>query len=305
MSGLPSFTVIIPTYNRAEFIGDTLETVFAQTYQSYEVIVVDNCSTDETTEVLKPHIEAGRIRFFQNDRNRERAFSRNVGLENATGDFVTLLDSDDLMYPDNLSDAAAFALRNPQLKCFQNRYELVDRDRNVIYKYKLPSLHDRLLAISNGNFMSCIGNFIHRDVYTNYRFDTSEDLTGGEDWEFWLRVIADHEVGRIDKVNSGILHHPGRSINSQSVDSMERGLKYMIEKLRASEHLSTVFGNYIGRIESNSFLYLNLLANDGHYRKRASEYLVQAVKADSRVVFTMRFLRSLRRTFMRGVRAST
>src|ERR1043165_1045 len=109
MSDPPFFSVVIPTYNRADFIGDTLETVFAQTYPHYEVIVVDNCSTDGTHAAVDPYIESGRIRFFQNDQNRERAFSRNVGLEKAVGDYVTLLDSDDLMYPDNLADAAAFA----------------------------------------------------------------------------------------------------------------------------------------------------------------------------------------------------
>ena len=60
----PFFTVVIPTYNRAEFIGNTLATVFAQTYTHYEVIVVDNCSADDTLGVLRPHIDAGRIKFI-------------------------------------------------------------------------------------------------------------------------------------------------------------------------------------------------------------------------------------------------
>lgn len=298
MSDLPFFSVVIPTYNRAEFIGATLESVFAQTYDSYEVIVVDNCSTDNTQEVLEPYISSERIRFFQNDRNRERAFSRNVGLENAKGDYVTFLDSDDLMYPDNLADAAAFASANVELKCFQNRYELVDQDRRVIYRYRLPSLTNRLRAISNGNFMACIGNFIHRDIFTVYRLDPSEDLTGTEDWEFWLRLLADNEVGRIEKVNSGIVHHPGRSIKSQNVDSMERGMTYMVEKIRTSEHLARVYVRYLDRIESNSLLYLNLLSNDAFDRRRAWRYLARSAKADPTVVFTIRFLRSLRRTLL-------
>lgn len=299
MSNLLFFTVIIPTYNREQFIGDTLESIFGQSYPHYEVIVIDDCSTDNTREVLNPLIESGKIRFFQNERNRERAFSRNVGLENANGDFVTLLDSDDFMYPDNLSDAAEFATKNPEIKCFQNLYELVDSERNVIYRYRLPSLRDRLQAISNGNFMSCIGNFIHRDIYEAYRFDTSEDLTGGEDWEYWLRVLADHDVGRIEKVNNGILQHGGRSINNQSVDTLENGLKYMVAKFRTDEHLSKVYARYLDRIEANTFLYLNLLANDGRLRKRAFGYLTAAVETDKEVVLTSRFMRSLRRTVLK------
>ena len=87
----------------------------------------------------------------------------------------------------------------------------------------MPSLANQVRAIANGNFMSCIGDFIHRDIYQKYRFDTSPELTGGEDWDFWLRVLADHKVGRIEKINSGILQHSGRSVNNQDVSSMQRG----------------------------------------------------------------------------------
>lgn len=298
MGNPPIFSIVIPTYNREHFIEDTLESVFAQSYPHYEVIVVDNCSTDDTKRVLGPHIESGRIRFFENDTNRERAYSRNVGFEKATGDFVTLLDSDDFMYTDNLADAASFSAQNPSVKCFQNLYELVDETRKVIYRYKLPALGDQLKAISSLNFMSCIGNFIHRDVYRNYKFDTAKDLTGGEDWEFWLRVLADHKVARIEKINSGILHHTGRSINNQSVESMERGLTYMIGKLRSDPHLSAVYADHLDRIEANSFLYLNVLANDGRFRKKALAYLFAAAKKDKAIVFTSRFVRSMRRTLI-------
>jgi glycosyltransferase involved in cell wall biosynthesis len=299
----PSFTVIIPTYNRAEFIRDTLESVLAQSYTRYEIIVVDNCSTDGTPDVLDPYIKDARIRFFRNDQNRERAYSRNVGLENATGDYVTFLDSDDLMYPENLSDAANFAMRHPDLKCFHNRYELLDRGGKVIYRYRLPSLAHPRRAISNGNFMCCIGNFLHRDIYSRYRFDTTEDLTGSEDWEFWIQVLGENKIGRIEKVNSGIVQHAERSINTQDVTAMERGLKYMVTKMRSSENLSRAYAEYLDRIESNSFLYLNLLSNDARDWQRGWKYLVHATKIDPSVVLTGRFLRSLRRTLMVTTRA--
>lgn len=294
----PFFSVVIPTYNREQFIINTLESVFAQTYPHYEVIVVDNCSTDRTDEVLAPYIAAEKIKFIKHDQNYERARSRNTGMENAKGDILTFLDSDDFMYPDNLADAAEFALNNSELKVFHNLYELVDSSRKTIYKYKFPSLKNRLAAITSGNFMSCIGNFIHRDIYTNYRFDIVPDLTGGEDWEFWLRVLADYPIGRIEKYNSGIQHHAGRSVNNQSIETMEKGLKYMVEKFRNDEHLSKVYAGYLDRIEANSFLYLNLLANDGRLRKKAWGYLRTAFKKDKSVFLTMRFLRSLRRTLM-------
>lgn len=292
------FSVVIPTYNRENFIEKTLESVFEQTYPHYEIIVVDNCSTDNTVKVLEPYIEAGKIRFIQHEQNYERARSRNTGMENAKGDFLTLLDSDDFMFPENLADAADFATKNPEYKVFHNLYSLVDGNRKTIYSYNFPSLKNRLSAIVAGNFMSCIGGFLHRDVYRNYRFDTFPDLTGAEDWDFWLRVFADFKVGRIEKLNNGIQHHEGRSVNNQSIETMARGSEYMVKKFREDEHLSKVYAEYLDRIEANGLLYLNLLSNDGRLQKKAFGYLWAAWKKDKSVFFTTRFLRSLRRTMM-------
>src|SRR2546422_10993365 len=94
MTEYPFFSVVIPTYNRAAFIKATLQSVLSQTYAHFEIIVVDNCSTDNTGEVLGPFIRAGQIQFIKHERNLERARSRNTGMKAARGDFLTLLDSD-------------------------------------------------------------------------------------------------------------------------------------------------------------------------------------------------------------------
>ncbi|MCA1603103.1 MAG: glycosyltransferase [Acidobacteria bacterium] len=140
MSEYPFFSVVIPTYNRAAFIEATLQSVLRQTYPNYEIIVVDNCSTDNTEKLLQPHISAGQIQFIKHEQNFERARSRNTGMSVARGDFVTLLDSDDFMYPNNLADAAEYARRNPGLKCFHNLSEFVDSRGKILGRYPIPSL---------------------------------------------------------------------------------------------------------------------------------------------------------------------
>jgi hypothetical protein len=79
---------------------------------------------------------------------------------------------------------------------------------------------------------------------------------------------------------------------------MEKGLRYMVKKIRGDSQLSVVYSDYLNRIEANCSLYLNLLANDGKLNKLAFKYLSKSVKDDFSVIFTMRFLRSLRRTLM-------
>lgn len=294
MSQGPFFSVVIPTYNRAGLIGKTLNTVFAQTYAHYEVIVVDNCSDDDTEQLLQPLIAAGRIRFIKHERNYERARSRNTGMGNARGDFVTFLDSDDLMYPSNLEDAAAYVAAHPDSKVFHNLYHLVDSDGNVLYKYSFPKLDNPLRAIADGNFLSCIGVFIHRDVYQRYRFDTDVALSGSEDWEFWLRVVADHRPGRIPKINSGIVHHGGRTVVGMDVDKVRQRLDYMVSKVESDPHLGSVYREYLSRLKVSSLIYAATVANSGRQHKEALRLLREAYRTDPASASSVRLLKALR-----------
>jgi glycosyltransferase involved in cell wall biosynthesis len=299
MSQFPFFSIIIPTYNRAEFIEESLRSVLEQSYTHYEIIVVDNCSTDNTGEVLRPYIEAEQIRFVKHEENYERARSRNTGMSAARGDFVTFLDSDDFMYPSNLEDAAGYALSHPESKCFHNLYELVDGGRKVIYRFKFPSLENQTKSIAYGNFMSCIGDFIHREIFERYAFDTSPAVTGSEDWDFWLRVLADYKVGRIEKINNGIRHHEGRSVNNQNLIQLREGLEQIIRKISEDEHLSFVYRRYLKRIEATSLIYMAILANSGFRYKEALRYLLEAVRKDKSIPTSRRFLKTLQIALLR------
>lgn len=291
------FSIIIPTYNRAAFIEKTLRSVFSQTYDHFEIIIVDDCSTDNTEEVLRPFLASGKVRVIKHDQNYERAHSRNRGMEAARGDFVTFLDSDDLMYPENLADAAGYAQSHPDIKCFHNMYEFINEAGVVVYRPSLPSLRDQIKAIVRGNFMACIGDFIHRDIYTQYRFDTAPELIRSEDWDFWLRVLAKHRVGRIERVNNGVVQHGGRSLAAgPDVASMERlraGLERMAAKIAADPELAEVYRPHLKRLEANTLTYLAIMANGGLKHQTALGYLRRAVAKDFGVIRTKSFIRSL------------
>lgn len=95
----PRVSIVIPTYNRADMVVECLESVFTQTYTDYEVIVVDDGSTDNTEEILKPY--HARIKYIRHE-NKGNAAARNSGLDIAKGELIAFLDSDDLWMPDKL-----------------------------------------------------------------------------------------------------------------------------------------------------------------------------------------------------------
>ena len=105
-------SVIMPSYNTASYIAETVQSVLAQTYQNWELIIVDDCSTDDTDEVIKPFLADGRIRYFKNEKNSGAAVSRNRALREAKGKWIAFLDSDDLWLPEKLEKQIAFMKEN-------------------------------------------------------------------------------------------------------------------------------------------------------------------------------------------------
>jgi len=102
---LPLVSIIIPTFNRAHLIGETLHSISAQTYQNWECIVVDDGSTDDTENVLRDYIQKDeRFKYLKRPEHRKRGgnAARNFGFENSKGDYINFVDSDDLIHPDKL-----------------------------------------------------------------------------------------------------------------------------------------------------------------------------------------------------------
>lgn len=111
MNNLPLVTVIIPVYNYANYIGATLDSVFAQTYHPIEVIVVDDGSTDNSAEIVRGYPE---VQYFYQS-NQGVSVARNVAIAAAKGEYIAFLDADDLWKPDKLSLQIAYMLENPHI----------------------------------------------------------------------------------------------------------------------------------------------------------------------------------------------
>lgn len=112
-----NISIIIPTYNRADYIGKAIESILAQTYKDYEIIVVDDGSTDNTREVLQPYIS--NIRYIYQD-NAGVSAARNTAIHAASGSWIAFLDSDDLWLPNKLSCQMEYINRSGAKVCFTN-----------------------------------------------------------------------------------------------------------------------------------------------------------------------------------------
>lgn len=290
-SGFPFFSVIIPSYNRAHLIEKTLFSVFSQSYKSYEIIVVDNCSTDNTVEVLQPYLQDGRISLIRNEKNLERSISRNIGMKAAKGDFLTLLDSDDLMHQENLADAAAFIHKKPEFKFFHNLFHLVNEKGKIIYTPRVRDNKTAIKSISYGNFLGCIGIFMAREVYQQYYFDENPTVIGSEDWDLWIRVISRYPVGRIAKINNSVVEHGARSISSFTPDSILKRRIYILNKIKNDPELKTVYEKYLNVMEASGYVLASSTANAARAFKAGKKHISQAIYINPMLIFDLPFLR--------------
>lgn len=197
----PFFSVVIPTYNCAEFLKRALTSVFSQTYQNFEIIVVDNSSTDNTENVLKS-FAGNRFNVMKVNNNGIIAYSRNKGIENAKGEWVAFLDSDDVWKPEKLGKVRDAIKHNPEviLVCHDELH--VDNGeikKRLKYGPSDADLYERLLF--NGNCVSTSAACVRKDIAIQTNgFSERADFVTVEDYEYWIRLSQLGDFSFVDDV---------------------------------------------------------------------------------------------------------
>lgn len=126
-------SIVMPSFNTGLFIAETINSVLNQTYEKWELLIVDDCSTDNTDEVIKPYLADKRIRYIKNEKNSGAAVSRNKALREARGRWIAFLDSDDLWMPEKLEKQIRFMVDKNYNFSYTNYAEIdVAGNRNGI-----------------------------------------------------------------------------------------------------------------------------------------------------------------------------
>lgn len=181
----PLVSVIMPAYNTEKYIAEAIRSVMAQTYTNWELLVIDDASTDHTVDMARSLARTDpRITVICNPQNIGAARTRNRGLDLARGDWVALLDSDDLWHERKLEQQIRLA-KETAADIIYCSYALTDSHNNRISDFIVPqrTSYDRMLKVS---VLSCSTVLLSRKVVAQYRF--SEDYYH-EDYAFWLRLL--------------------------------------------------------------------------------------------------------------------
>lgn len=182
-------SIITPSYNSSNYIAKTIESVINQSYAGWELIIVDDCSIDNSVEIINSYIiQDSRIRLIQLDKNFGAAVARNTGIENAKGQFIAFLDSDDFWHPEKLEKQLKYFEKYDVDVVFSEYYRF--NSSGIIGKVSVPQQEINFNDLLKGN---CIGNLT--GIY-NFKkhFKTRQRKVGAEDYLFWLEIFSKQNV---------------------------------------------------------------------------------------------------------------
>lgn len=301
MSQPITFSIVIPSYNRERFIAATLESTLQQTYPHYEVIVVDDGSVDNTDKVIEG-LNDPRIVYYKK-KNEERAVARNTGFQLAKGDYVTLLDSDDYLYPNHLEEAAKYIAANKQPEIIRFDYDIVDSDKNILRSDRLPDSINR--KMTSGNYMGCSGILLRRDIALAYPFNPDRELSGSEDYELWLRLAARFTVHVPHVITCSLHSHDERSVIFNIEErSLVRRIELLIKYTQNDRAVRKIFGNRSTAFISHCYLYISLHLAIAKFNRSAIRYLFRALRSYPPAILDKRFLGILKTLIIRNVNSS-
>jgi len=187
----PLISVVIPTYNHAEFLKVAITSVLEQTYKNFEVIIVDNNSNDHTNEVVY-RFNDDRIHLYKINNNGIIAVSRNLGVDHAKGDWIAYLDSDDYWYPTRLQCLVDSMNNDPNydiLSTDEYKYNKLSGKKTKLIYGPLKGQKYRSLLLF-GNRLSPSASLVRKEflLKNDVRFNESHNFVTVEDYDYWLQL---------------------------------------------------------------------------------------------------------------------
>jgi glycosyltransferase involved in cell wall biosynthesis len=281
-------SVIVPAYNAMKYLPESLDSILAQTYPDFEVIIVNDGSTDNlsqwASELTDPRIK------LVSQSNRGLAGARNTGLNHAQGEYIAYLDADDLWDATKLAKQVEVFEQNPQVGLVYTWVERIDQNGKFLGKPFESNLSGNIWEqLLERNVISPSSAMIRRCCFDHVgRFD--ENLKSFiEDWDMWLRIAAIYPIKVLPELLLQYRECPSSA--SKNLQAMERSYHIVIEKAFASASSELI----VQKQKSYSCAYLHLasqsLQNNQPTYATASNYLQQAVAYYPQLKFSQPYWR--------------
>lgn len=189
-------SIIMPTYNRGYIISRAIDSILNQTFSNFELIIVDDCSIDDTEEIVKKYNDS-RIKYIKLEKNSGANYARNVGLKYAKGDFITFQDSDDYSLERRL-EIELNTLKEKNVDWVFTSFVKIDRKKKKIVPKKQILMDEIEKKLLYGNFITTQVLFAKREIFEKLTFDPS--LPRFQDWDLVIRMSKQYRGFHINEV---------------------------------------------------------------------------------------------------------
>lgn len=255
MSTSPKVSIVVPSYNRAEFIEATLKSIQEQSFKDFEVVFVDDGSTDNTKELLAEFCKADpRFKYFRQE-NSERAIARSYGLSLASADLLCLVDSDDLWYPHKLEKQIAVMDADPDIALCYAAVNRIDMEGNPVassarqhHGFSGYIFFDLLMR----NFIPSVTPMFRKTAFEQVGAQVTEFIPY-EDWDFWLKFSRQGKFHHIKEPLGDYRLHPGQSVQNVKADHIEKVTTMVLDNNTDLEKINLDAYLKISGIKENEF----------------------------------------------------
>ena len=296
----PLVSVFIPVYNAEKYIAESLESILNQTYQNLEIILVDDGSTDRSVEIIESYQDE-RIKLIRNEKNMGIPFTRNVGLENASGKYMAIMDSDDISLPERIEKQVKYLENHPEIDVVGSYYYKFsgEKTREIRLTYIHPDEIDIVLL-----FYSPISNpssMVRLETVRKHRLKYNLNYFVAQDYGFWVEISK--VGGKIAVIPEFLLKY---RTGHENITKNRIKRKLNVEKIIQSIHQDILNHYKINLTEEELKVYSEFFSYN-YWTIDDTENLILAVEKLKNWIQTNRtfdkqlFLRVLDDSVMKGI----
>jgi len=270
----PKVSIIIPTYNRADLLSRAIKSALNQTFKDFELIVVDDGSTDNTRQVVEGFQQKDeRIKYIWQENSGAPAKPKNTGIENSKGEYVAFLDSDDEFVPEKIEKQLNLFLHSKKENLgFVGCNVLIIQQGNIIQEYITPKYKEVFLKLLESNFiLSSSSVLVKKEVFENIglhdiRFKCSED------WDMWIRIAQKYNFDFVPEFLFKYYVHSLSITQTTPTKEKTQDLLFILEKHKKQiiEKWPHIYGTHLRHLGS-----INLLSEN---KKDSMKCFIQSIK---------------------------
>jgi glycosyltransferase involved in cell wall biosynthesis len=281
-----NFSIIIPLYNKANYIENTLKSILNQTYTNYEIIIINDGSTDSSeSKVLE--FMGNRIQLY-NQKNQGAAMARNLGIEKAKYEYIAFLDADDLWMENHLETLSALIQDFPNAGIYASRYQLISKEGKI----SIPKFN----RISE-DFYGIIPDYF--DASLNYAVATSSsiavpkyvfekignfksEISSGQDVDMWIRIASKYQVALSAKITATYLYYIENSLSKTPI--LEKKIKDFVN-YRLEEESNPSLKKYLDIYRMEYALQYKIAGANKQSKELYGEILKENISLKSKIVY--------------------